>query len=304
MTSQQQLPVTLQKYLNQFRKDSSFDPKEFIIKKANILNKYMHENKLKACVVSVSGGVDSSVIAMLANYASKIVGSPIEQIIYLSQPIHSTASVCNRAYSLINTGNTGNTGNKGGGIDKIITIDQTSLFDQLSNLVKTETGLMSNKFADGQLKSYMRTPVNYYTAQLLSSNGLPAIVLGTGNMDEDGYLAYFCKAGDGVVDVQLIADLHKSQVYQVGKVLGVSDEIINAPPTADLWEGQTDEIEMGFPYDFIEFHIELQKQSVNVQSDFFTECSQEELRYYFSTYKKANDIHIRNKHKFNFPINL
>lgn len=48
-------------------------------------------------------------------------------------------------------------------------------------------------FANGQLRSYMRTPVNYYVAQLLSNNGAPSIVLGTGNYDEDGYLRYFCK---------------------------------------------------------------------------------------------------------------
>jgi NAD+ synthase (glutamine-hydrolysing) len=50
-------------------------------------------------------------------------------------------------------------------------------------------------FADGQLRSYMRTPVNYYVAQLLSANGNLSIVLGTGNYDEDGYLRYFCKVG-------------------------------------------------------------------------------------------------------------
>jgi NH3-dependent NAD+ synthetase len=59
------------------------------------------------------------------------------------------------------------------------------------------------------MRSYMRTPVGYYCAQLLSQAGTPCVVMGTGNRDEDGYLAYFCKAGDGVVDIQLIADLHK-----------------------------------------------------------------------------------------------
>lgn len=93
---------------------------------------------------------------------------------------------------------------------------------------------------------------SYYTAQLLSTNGFPCIVLGTGNYDEDGYLRYFCKAGDGTVDVQLIADLHKSEVFSVARELGVAKSIQVAPPTADLWEGQTDEDEMGFSYDFVE----------------------------------------------------
>lgn len=95
----------------------------------------------------------------------------------------------------------------------------------------------------------MKTPVAYFVAQLLSQEGTPCIVMGTGNQDEDGYLAYFCKAGDGVVDVQLISDLHKSEVFKVGAVIGVPEDTLNAPPSADLWEGQTDEGEMGFSYD-------------------------------------------------------
>ena len=59
------------------------------------------------------------------------------------------------------------------------------------------------------------------------------MVMGTGNHDEDGYLGYFCKAGDGVVDVQLIADLHKSEVFKVGALLGVPQSILSSPPSAD-----------------------------------------------------------------------
>ena len=80
------------------------------------------------------------------------------------------------------------------------------------------------------------------------------MVMGTGNHDEDGYLGYFCKAGDGVVDVQLIADLHKSEVFKVGAVLGVPQSILSSPPSADLWEGQTDEDELGVTYDFVVVH--------------------------------------------------
>ena len=69
-----------------------------------------------------------------------------------------------------------------------------------------------------------------------------------------GYLAYFCKAGDGVVDVQLIADLHKSEVFKCAEYLGVPMRIVNAKPSADLWEDQEDEKELGFTYDFIEFY--------------------------------------------------
>lgn len=54
------------------------------------------------------------------------------------------------------------------------------------------------------------------------------------------------------MDVQLIADLHKSEVFLVGRELGVPSSILDAAPSADLWDGQTDEEELGFSYDFIE----------------------------------------------------
>ena len=107
-----------------------------------------------------------------------------------------------------------------------------------------------------------------------------------------------------MVDVQLIADLHKSQVYQVGKELGVASEILNAPPTADLWEGQTDEDELGVSYDFIEFYIEFGKQDLSVVTEFMNSCTHDEFEYFCKNRNKIQDIHNRNKHKLNFPRNL
>ena len=283
------LPKTIQTYLDQFRRKYNFDPKVWIHKRATKLNTYMLYHGLKSCVVSVSGGVDSAVTYMLALKAMSMTGSPIKQVLGLSQPIHSTSSICNRAHLLPG---------------KIVTIDQTKIFDDLESLVTTQTGLSGTQFSNGQLKSYMRTPVNYYVAQLLTAKGEPSIVLGTGNMDEDQYLAYFCKAGDGVVDVQLIADLHKSQVFQVGAELGVPKEILEAPPTADLWEDQTDEDELGFPYDFIEFFTELSKQNIFDQTTITMSLPDDEYEYYEMNKKKAEKIHKQNSHKLNFPLNL
>lgn len=114
--------------------------------------------------------------------------------------------------------------------------------------------LVRTPYSDGQMKSYMRTPINYYLVQKLSANGFPSFVVGTGNRDDDRYLGYFCKAGDRVVDIQLISDLHKSDVYAVGKYLELHQSILNALPSADLLEDQTDEKEMGVSYDFVELY--------------------------------------------------
>ena len=186
-------------------------------------------------------------------------------------------------------------------------MDQSEAFDNLTYEIKNKICCDNNEriFADGQLKSYMRTPVNYYVAQLLSAQGYPAIVLGTGNKDEDQYLAYFCKAGDGVVDVQLISDLHKSEVFAVGHFLCVPKSILDAAPTADLWEGQTDEEELGFSYDFIELLLEYHKMSEEDKMKFENNCKENnELEYFMEKKNMAETIHKRNEHKFNFPVNL
>ena len=74
-----------------------------------------------------------------------------------------------------------------------ISVDQTELHDKLSAQIDEAVGVPGGAFAQGQLRSYMRTPSVYYIAQLLSQAGTPCVVMGTGNQDEDGYLAYFCK---------------------------------------------------------------------------------------------------------------
>ena len=80
------------------------------------------------------------------------------------------------------------------------------------------------------------------------------VVVGTGNLDEDGYLYYYCKFGDGAVDVGLIWDLHKSQVFEVAKCLEIPRSVLIAPPSADLAPGQTDEQEIGASYDMVELY--------------------------------------------------
>jgi NAD+ synthase (glutamine-hydrolysing) len=171
------LTPKLNECLLSFRAQRKFNPKEWVSHKAGLLNDYMRKAGLKACTVSVSGGVDSAVIYGLCVIASKQPDSPIQRVVGVAQPIHSTASIWRRALELQPA--------FGG---EVITVDQTALHSQLDSLVSGALGVVSKPFASGQLRSYMRTPVGYYVAQLLSQEGTPAIVMGTGNHDEDGYL--------------------------------------------------------------------------------------------------------------------
>ena len=284
----------LQARLISYRAKRAFDPEKWINMKIEKLNDYMRKCGLKACVTSVSGGIDSAATLALCAKAMKVEGSPIQRNVGVCQPIHSSGWALQRGKENI----------AACGAEEIV-VDQSDIHEMLQKKVDEAVGVQGKAFASGQLRSYMRTPVGYYVAQLLSQEGNPAIVMGTGNMDEDGYLAYFCKAGDGVVDVQLISDLHKSEVFKVASQLGVPSATVNAAPSADLWEGQTDEDELGITYDF----IELLTGAFNPLSDEdkakFEEGITGEARKQWDEWKvKAVTVHKRNAHKINGIVNL
>ena len=283
----------LQRTLETIRLKRNFNPTVWIDQKCKMVNDYMTNSGLTGCVVNLSGGIDSAVALGLTKRSSQLPGSSIKKILAISQPIHSSDWAFNRANECAKTM----------GVE-MITIDQTFVFDALKALIDNQVGAKGNAFAAGQLKSYMRTPCAYYVAQLLTSQGYPSIVMGTGNKDEDGYLAYFCKAGDGMVDVQLIADLHKSEVFRVGEELGVPQSILTAPPSADLWDDQTNDNELGFSYDFIELWTNYLDLSEDKQKEIKRDLSNDALKQFEEWGQLAINIHKRNEHKFDSPKNI
>ncbi|TNJ29455.1 NH3-dependent NAD synthetase [Giardia muris] len=281
----------LQQILMTHRDRKGFQAVTWVSRACTKLNEYMSRAGLKACVVNLSGGIDSAVTFALASRAANAPESPIRRVIGILQPIHSTSEIQYRAYSLSKFG-------------ELIRVDQSEIFDSLVRVVSQafQGKAEPSAFAKGNLKSYMRTPVAFYVAQLLAQEGDPAVVIGTGNYDEDGFLFYFSKAGDGVSDVQLIHDLHKSEVFEVGKFLGIPDSILNAPPSADLWEGQTDEGEIGVSYDFVELYV-CAKDDQELK-DSIAGCSRDARDQFERVGTLLERIHTRNKHKAHFPLNI
>ena len=106
------------------------------------------------------------------------------------------------------------------------------------------------KMTDANLRARVRMSTVYTVA-----NNLGYLVVGTDNAAEI-HTGYFTKHGDGGVDLIPLANLTKREVYEWARVLGVHNDIINKAPSAGLWEGQTDEIEMGTTYDMIDAVIE------------------------------------------------
>ena len=128
-------------------------------------------------------------------------------------------------------------------------IDLTPVFDQFfqSMPVADDEGTRSLALANSRARLRMTTL--YYFSALHGR-----LVVGTGNRVEDFGVGFFTKYGDGGVDLSPIADLGKSEVYRLGKTLGVSEEIMVARPTDGLWgDNRSDEDQLGASYDELEW---------------------------------------------------
>jgi len=195
---------------------------------------YVVQNNIKSLVVGVSGGIDSAVVSTLCAET----GLPTY---VLSMPLHS-----NSQNDSLSDDYTNYLEDKYENVTKI-RIDLTSTYDQLLKSFDFWTGegeFTSNNLANANTKSRIRMVTLYQVA-----GSVGGIVVGTGNKVEDYGVGFYTKYGDGGVDIAPIADLYKTEVWELGKHLGVDQRIIDAPPTDGLWEdSRTDETQIGASY--------------------------------------------------------
>ena len=119
------------------------------------------------------------------------------------------------------------------------------------------------------------------------------LVAGTGNKVEDFGVGFFTKYGDGGVDLSPIADLMKSEVYALGREMGIIDEIIQAPPTDGLWsDNRSDESQIGATYDELEWAMLFNARQADEQA------LDPRQRQVLAIYRRFNRI---NQHKMS-PI--
>lgn len=118
--------------------------------------------------------------------------------------------------------------------------------DSIQNEFLSLTQLEENDLAIGNLKARIRMSIIYYYA-----NHKNYLVSGTGNKSEI-LIGYFTKHGDGACDMEPIGDLYKSEVFKLSEFLNVPQDIITKPPRAGLWNGQTDEDEIGMNYELLD----------------------------------------------------
>jgi len=208
------------------------------------LGDYVLENpSIKVFIVGVSGGIDSAVVSTLCAET----GLPTY---VLSMPLHSSEKNDDLSDSYCTT-----LEKKYSNVTKI-RIDLTNVYDEFIKTFDYWTGkdeYTHKDLANANTKSRIRMVTLYQVAG--SVNG---IVVGTGNKVEDYGVGFYTKYGDGGVDIAPIADLYKTEVWELGKHLGVDQRIIDAPPTDGLWEdSRTDETQIGASYAELEEAMEL-----------------------------------------------
>ncbi|NLO90237.1 MAG: NAD(+) synthase [Clostridia bacterium] len=188
-----------------------------------IKNKVL-EAGAEGTVFGLSGGVDSSIVAVLCKKAFP------HNILALIMPCHSHPQDMQDAIKVAEKFNI-----------KYFVIDLSKVYDKLLEVVLQNVN--KNYFiAEANIKSRLRMTTLYYYANLYNY-----LVVGTGNKSEI-LTGYFTKYGDGGVDIEPIGNLYKTEVYEAAKILGIPESIINKKPSAGLWVGQTDEQEMGMSY--------------------------------------------------------
>jgi NAD+ synthetase len=270
-----------------------FDAARYVELKASLLDAYLRRSGLRACVVAVSGGVDSAVTLALVRQAARLPGSPLARVVAALIPFFVPDGATHQHTALARGREVASAFDA-----EITTIDLSLAHAQVMRAVEEGLGVKSNAWAAGQLVSNLRTPAIYHTATLLTQQGTPALVCGTTNRDEGSYLGFFGKASDGMVDLQLISDLHKSEVYQVGRLLGVPPSVLSATPTGDTFDGRPDEAMIGAPYDFVELYTGLLGLDPGEQRRLRASWS-EAAREEFARYAAAVEaLHRVNKHKY------
>ena len=203
-----------------------------------LINK-VNEANAKGLIVGVSGGIDSAVVANLIKKAFP------ENSMGVIMSIKSNPQDREDALKVIE-------GCDIEYLDLDLIEPQSAILDMVVGNLKDKHLYREEylKMTDANLRARVRMSTIYTIA-----NNLGYLVVGTDNAAEI-HTGYFTKFGDGGVDILPIANLTKGEVYEWAKELGVHEDLINKAPSAGLWEGQTDEDEMGTTYNMIDAVLE------------------------------------------------
>ena len=255
-------------------------PKQRINHIVKWLKAYARSANISTFVVGISGGIDSSVVSTLCartGLKTIVVQVPIRQNKKLDNRSSMQAGWLLERYPTTVTH---------------ISMDLTSTFAAFEKKVQPFCGAEQEPNPQEQLafansRSRLRMMTLYQIAQCHSG-----LVVGTGNRVEDFGVGFFTKYGDGGVDISPIGDCLKTEVWDMGRELGLPQEIIDAPPTDGLWaDDRTDEDQLGMTYPELEHAMILDSADNCVYNPLeLTKTEKAQLKRY-------RDIRRRNMHK-------
>lgn len=201
----------------------NINPKNEKDKITDFLRNTLDKQKIKNVVIGLSGGIDSMVSFYLLKNILPLKNIFITHLSYFENSFADLDKIVKAA---------------GVPSENIHYISIKEPTDTICKLLKIE----NDKIRIGNVMARIRMIILYDLAKKYN-----ALVCGTENKSEH-YLGYFTRFGDEASDMEPIRHLYKTQVYQLASYLNVPREFISKPPTAGLWEGQTDEKEFGFSY--------------------------------------------------------
>ncbi len=209
------------------------NPSEKVKFISNWIKSYVDKmpNKAQSLVIGISGGIDSSVsstLSAMTGLKTIVLTMPIKQ-----KENQHDLSLKHQEWLTKKFKNV-----------EAHTISLDKLFETFSSTLNK----FDNEHGYANSRARLRMTTLY---QVAAAN--KGIVVGTGNKVEDFGVGFYTKYGDGGVDISPIADCNKTEVWELGKELGILKEIIDAPPTDGLWDdGRTDEGQLGFNYSELE----------------------------------------------------
>jgi NAD+ synthase len=231
------------------------------------LDTYLDNSGLAGFAIGVSGGIDSSVTSALCAETGK-------PVLALNMPIYQAKDKISMAFDHIAW--LKKKFNNVNGID----VELSPVFDQIKKS-------FPHNIKDDLTMANTRARLRMLTLYAFASSH-KMLVAGTGNKVEDFGVGFFTKYGDGGVDISPIAGLMKTQVYALGKDLGIMEDILTAAPTDGLWEDdRTDESQIGASYAELEWAMQYLISSQKKPLD-------ERQKKILSIYK---GFHVANQHK-------
>lgn len=276
----------LQELLNVYREQRAFDPEAYIAEKSSAINEFFTRTGLKTGVIALSGGIDSAVVAGLLKTALDSGDEGLQRIVAVTTPSLNWDGMADQEETVVLAQEIA---------DKLeLELMVTPITEASEVFMKMlDPYGKQNQWLRGQVSQYLRGSFLYAVTAIMSVEGQPGVVCGTTNLDEGGYLGFLGKASDGLVDLEIIDDLHKSEVNLVAEALGLPESVLRAVPKPDGPTGESDEDWFGAPYEIVELSRAIRNGELSLDV-----LGQEALTEYEGYESNLQKVEAANKHKY------